>query len=371
MLHAGVTSTLTDLRESYWITSGRQLTKTLLKKCIICNKINSRAGKVQIAPLPKSRIIETPPFETIGLDFAGPLLIKTENKKVMKKVYILLITCAVTRAVHLELVESMNTEQFLLAMTRFMSRRGIPNIIFCDNAKTFKRAEADYKEIWRNLNAREIEEYYGEEKITWKYIAERASWWGGMYERLVGVVKQSLKKVLGTASLNFTEMATVLTQVEAVVNSRPITFVYNEPNEPSPLTPAHFLIGRRLRALPNRRVKQSETFNNTRKDQIIRWGYRQKIMNQMWKRWRTDYLMNLRSAHHIDQIIKTDSVFKIGDVVMVHDDKLPRQTWNLGVVTQPQQGRDGRVRSCLVKIANGNVIRRPVQLLYLLELPEP
>ncbi|GFQ98507.1 integrase catalytic domain-containing protein [Trichonephila clavata] len=139
VFHSGVSHTLVQVREKYWILKARQTIKSLLKKCIICKRFNSNPGNQVIAPLPDVRVTESPPFSVVGIDFAGPLFVKDSDAKQ----YILLITCAVTRSVHLELVGNMTTDTFLLAFRRFIARRGLFSLVISDNARTFKRAELE------------------------------------------------------------------------------------------------------------------------------------------------------------------------------------------------------------------------------------
>ncbi|KAL2076872.1 hypothetical protein ACEWY4_027539 [Coilia grayii] len=244
LMHAGVRDALVQLRDTYWILRGRQLVKGVLSRCCVCRRFKAKPVQQVTAPLPRDRITESPPFEVTGVDFAGPLYVKVSGA--LTKAYIALFTCAVTRAVHLELVSSQSTEHFLLAIKRFIARRGLCKVIYSDNAKTFKRAEQDSKQLWESIKYTHLLEYFSDRGISWRFIAERAAWWGGFWERLVQSVKTCLKKVLGRASLSFEEMTTILTEVEATLNSRPLTFVNNDLDEPQPLTPAHFLVGKRV-----------------------------------------------------------------------------------------------------------------------------
>lgn len=350
--------------------AGRQLAKRVIKGCMICRRARSKPGNAPSAPLPKNRIEESPPFSIIGVDYAGPLYIKGpryyETEKSLDKAYICLFTCAVTRALHLELVLSMTTEEFLLAFKRMVARRGKPTHIYSDNGKYFKRANKDLTKIWEILNNKKLLEYYGNEGISWQFIVERASWWGGFYERLVGSTKVVLKKILGKATLNYQEMETVLAETEAAINSRPLTFVFNEASEPSPLSPAHFLVGKRLTSLPPQ-YSSKEIVPSNREELTKRYKYRQSLNDRLWQRWQSEYLLQLRSAHHAKNKQK-DNLFKVGEVVLIHQDKVPKHIWKLGLVTELIIGRDGKVRACQVKTANGNIIRRPVQTLYSLEV---
>lgn len=210
-------------------------------------------------------------------------------------------------------------------------------------------------------------EFFSEKGITWKSIAERAAWWGGFWERIVRSVKTSLKKVLGRASLNFEEMCTVLTEVEAILNSRPLTFVNNEVDEPQPLTPAHFLVGKRLTSLRPKSFQADTPHPTVNKAEITRrWKYRQRLTTSFWNNWRKDYLLDLKSAHCCATL--TPTPLKVGDVVLIGEDHTPRQTWKLGRITELFAGRDGLVRSCMVRTPSGTLLRRPVQLLYCLEI---
>ena len=134
LMHAGVRDTLTEIRQGYWIVKGRQVVKKILNACVQCNKIQRKPFQQPTAPLPADRCSFSPPFAVTGLDFAGPFYLKETRDKA----WMCLFTCAVTRAVHLELVRSMSTPCFLMALERFFSRRGIPRIIYSDNARTFK-----------------------------------------------------------------------------------------------------------------------------------------------------------------------------------------------------------------------------------------
>ena len=365
VMHSGVRDTLVQVRERYWILRARQLVKTTVASCTVCKRFKAKAGRQITAPLPKDRITESPPFEVTGVDFAGPLYVKADDS--VKKSYIALFTCAVTRAVHLELVSDQSTETFLLALKRFISRRGLCKIIYSDNARTFKRADQDLKELWKAIKEPQLLEFFSEKGITWKFIAERAAWWGGFWERMVRSVKTCLKKVLGKASLNFEEMCTVLTEVEAIINSRPLTFVHNEVDEPQPLTPAHFLVGQRLTSLPPKTFPADTQHPTVSKAEITRrWKYRQRLTTSFWNAWRKDYLLDLKSAHRCDT--PTPTPLKVGDVVLIGEDNTPRQTWRLGRITELFTGRDGLVRSCMVRTPTGTLLRRPIQLLYCLEI---
>ncbi|XP_065068786.1 uncharacterized protein LOC135694057 [Rhopilema esculentum] len=236
MGHEGLRITLTELRSRFWITKGREFIKKLIKPCIICKKLEGKAYK---APLPNFRVQESPPFSKVGVDFAGPLYVKGLKGKT-HKTYIALSSCCVTRALHLELVEDLTAQSFLRCLRRFTARRGTPELIVSDNAKTFKAAAKSINRIFRN---KDIQQELESRRKEWKFNLERSPWWGGMFERMVGLVKCILRKILGNALLNKDEMHTVLVEVEGILNSRPLTYIYEDDFNVDILTPSHLMFG--------------------------------------------------------------------------------------------------------------------------------
>jgi hypothetical protein len=203
--HAGVETVITSLRDNYWIIGLRRLMKSVKKGCIPCQRVDAQACNQFAAPLPELRVHQAPPFSVTGLDYAGPLFCLDLPGT---KLYILLFTCAVVRAVHLELTESLTVVDCMLAIRRFSARRGLPSVFYSDNATTFTFVAAE----------KELVKYLGASSPKWKYIAPRSPWWGGWWERLVRSVKGALKKSLGSNCLTRSELETSLQEVEAGVN---------------------------------------------------------------------------------------------------------------------------------------------------------
>lgn len=358
LAHSGVSETLVQLRERFWILKGRQQVKRIIRKCIICQKFSNKSYSQEISPLPPDRIKEALPFEVSGVDFLGPLYLRNNTK-----IYVALFTCAVVRAVHLEIVMNLTTSEFLMAFRRFISRRGICKIIYSDNAKTFKKADKDLQQMWNLIKNPEVRNYFCERRIEWRFIVERAAWWGGFYERLVRSTKTCLKKILGRSSLEYKEFETILLEVEAILNSRPLTFVSNEVDDPSPLCPSHFLIGKRITALPPENIR---TQQSTKNELTRKYKYRLNLIQQFWKKWKQLYIMDLKSMHKS----VNNANFKISKdtVVLIHEDNQPRILWKLGIISEIHPGRDGKIRACTIRLSNGSFIRRAVQHLYPLEL---
>ena len=271
--------------------------KGYIRQCVVCRKVEGKTYSPACIPvLPSYRVSEDPPFSHSGLDFAGPLYIKPTHVKQDQtanseatKVYILLnMTCASTRAIHLELTRGLSVPAFLLAFRRFVSRRGLPATLISDNAQTFKSASNELKKVVRS---EEVLRYLAINRVTWKFIADRAPWWGGFWERMVKTVKQSLKKSIGRATLSYDELNTILTEVESIINPRPLTYVYDDTESISyPLTPSHLISGRRITNMANSSHFEVVSTNNslTRRSK-----HHRALLRHFTNDWRRNYLLNI------------------------------------------------------------------------------
>lgn len=207
----------------------------------------------------------------------------------------------------------------------------------------------------------EVANYCVNNKVTWKFSAEKTPWWGGFWERLIRIVKDCLRRSIGRRTLNLQELITLLAETEAVVNSRPITFTYLRPNELNVLTPSHFLLGCRLLSTPGSlgELRVDTTFLNL-------WVHRQRVLQHLWKRWLREYLLLLRSAHL--RKVHSNHGIEQGGIVIVHEDKVARMFWKTAIISECMKGKDGVVRACKIRLPRGSEVVRPVQRLYPLEL---
>ncbi|XP_033231659.1 uncharacterized protein LOC117182663 [Belonocnema kinseyi] len=205
--------------------------------------------------LPSARVTPKRPFYVCGVDYAGPYkLDERVRSRVTYKAYICIFVCFVTNAVHIELAHNLSTNVFLNCLRRFISRRGKCQHIHSDNRTNFVGARNNPNELTALLNKNKFQEivnnFVSQEHIQWHMIPPRAPHFGGLLEGAVKSVKKHLSRVIGEARFTFEEMHTVLTQVECCLNSRPLSPLSNDPNDLTPLTPGHFLIGDSLSALP-------------------------------------------------------------------------------------------------------------------------
>ena len=364
VFHCLVQATLTELRTRFWISKGRQFIKKILKKCFICKKLEGKPFHCPpTSAMPEYRVTEAPPFSKIGIDFAGPLYIK-DRKSEWNKMYVCLFVCCVSRAIHLELVPDLTAGTFLNSLRRFCARRGTPYIINSDNAKTFKASAKLLRKLYADVRVRD---FLNSRRIRWKFNLELSPWQGGHYERMVKSVKRCLRKVLGNSKISSDELHTVLTEVECVLNSRPLTYLYDEVGG-EVLTPSHLLTGRRLSTLCSD-VPSNCKVDNTQYSLHKRYMYLMRLLSHFWNRWRKEYLTNLRESHRINNCKQVQ--INTEDIVLVHDEHAKRATWKIGIVEEIIKGQDGHIRGAKVRtVGKGKkeFLNRPVQKLVPLEI---
>lgn len=258
-------------------------------------------------------------------------------------------------------MEDLSAGAFRRCLRRFIARYGTPALVVSDNAKTFQATERALNDLFNHPERRSDLE---REKIEWNL--ERAPWWGGFFERIVASVKDCLRKTLGDARLYFDELSTVLAEVECTINSRPLTYEYNEIEEV--LTPSHLIYGRRIRSLPDEVIEPDDAMNQG--SCSARFKYLSTKLSHFWNRWRKEYVASLREFHK--KQIKCDREGSAGgDVVVVYEEDRKRGEWKMGVVEDLVTGRDGIIRGAEVRvITKGKPVHlsRPVQKLYPLEI---
>ena len=211
-LHGGVQDTLCTIREKYWVPQGRQSVKSTTRKCFICKRIEGqRCSYPSPPPLPADRVGTFSPFEVTGVDYTGALNITESKTGEARKVYVVLFTCATTRAVHLELAVDLTAETFMNVFRRFVARRSCPKTMISDNGRQFKMSANILRQLMDNATIkRELEA----RSCKWKFIPPRSPWQGGFYERMIGIIKNCLKKTLVKRKVDVEDLYTFLAEVE-------------------------------------------------------------------------------------------------------------------------------------------------------------
>ena len=356
-LHGGVQATMAALRQKYWIPRLRQMVKSVCHKCNSCRKRRAKGmPALKMASLPTFRVEFTDPFATTGVDYAGPFYCKSSNKETMK-VYVLLFTCASTRAVHLKACKDMTTTEFKRSLKEFVARRGKPQRIVSDNAKTFIAAKK-----WLNSlkQDEDVGNYLASQSINWTFNMSRAPWWGGFFERLVGMMKSALAKAIGKAFLTLPEFEETLLDVECFMNNRPLTYLGEDFERPA-ITPNTLLRGQPATNLGEQMPSSDEQTVVAR-----RVKYMNRCRLQLRKRFIEEYLKALEERKR--PAGSAQIYVPNGSVVLIKDTLKQKSQWRIGRVEGRITGRDGITRGYKIRTGTGYIVERPVQLISNLEI---
>jgi hypothetical protein len=300
------------------------------------------------------------------MDYAGPVNIKYGHvrKPVIVKAYICIFVSLSVKAVHIELVSDLTSEAFIAALRRFIARRGYPTLLWSDNGTNFIGADRQLKELFHFIKSRSTEktisEFCSSKNIEWRFIPERSPHFGGLWEAAVKSMKFHLRRVISSeVKLTFEEMTTVLCQIEACLNSRPLCPLPTSNGDSlEVLTPGHFLIGRPLMALPDK--ESSEIPSST----LRRWHLCQNLIRHFWKRWSEEYIVELNK--YTKWFHKSKNV-EVGDIVLLRDVTLFPTRWPLARVIDVHPGRDNLVHVVTLKTEKGEY-KRPIMKIAMLLL---
>lgn len=372
LLHSGVNHTLSQVRREFWIPRGRNAVRKVITKCVLCRKNKGPPFALpSMPPWPKERVSRSTPFQYTGVDYFGPVNVTMND--VPKKMWVCLFTCLTVRAVHLEPVLDCTAEAFLNTISRFIARRGAPEQIISDNAPQFRLAKTLFDRTWHKvLRDDAVQSYISDNGIRWKFTTELAPWMGGVYERLVGLVKNTYKNAVGRKLLKHEEFITLIAEVESIVNSRPITYVYSDSSSGLALRPVDFLTDL-CTGTPSIDPTIRPEGGDAAKNLVRHWKAKQRRLDIIWKQWYDDYLLSMRerggTSHKGGRSEIRSSIPVVNEVVTVKNPDAPRGNWKLGRITKVIIGNDGSVRSAELVLPNGQVLRRSINHLYRLEIP--
>lgn len=277
--------------------------------------------------LPSVRVRPARPFLNAGVDFAGPFQALSSKGRGIRttKAYITIFVCLSNKAIHLELVGDLSTAAFIGAFKRFCSRSGKCSHIYSDQGQN------SVGKAWKEANSQftnEVAELLANDGTQWHFIPAYSPNFGGLWEAGVKSMKFHLKRELNT-NLTFEELTTVLCEIEACLNSRPLCQMDDDNTQP--LTPGHFLITEAPIIVPDHNLKDVKISN------LTRWQYTRKLVNDFWSRWQNEYLTRLQQR---PKWLKREDEFKVGDIVLIKQDNVPPGKWNMGRITEKHPGPD-------------------------------
>ena len=352
-LHGGIQATTSKVRERFWIPRLRKLVKSIKYKCLRCKMMQPKGLPAPpTSALPTFREEFSQLFATTGVDFAGPLNYKVKK---IKKAYITLFSCASTRAVHLKLCTDQSAPTFKHSLKELVARRGVPRLMDSNNAKTFKHT-AEWLKTLRLDD--DLQNYLASKHIQWRFNLSRAPWWGGFFERLIGIKKTALSESIGKALLTYKELEEALMDVECFMNNRPLTYL-NDEFEQRVITPKILIRGE-----PTTLLKEKAETLETR-----RMPYLRLSQHQLRKRWFNEYLKVLNEKQPA-KFTGNDKTLNNGRIVLIKGNLMTSKQWKLGKIVNKIVGKDGVVRGYKIQTGNSYIVERPTQLIADLEIEQ-
>ncbi|XP_061891197.1 uncharacterized protein LOC133641474 isoform X1 [Entelurus aequoreus] len=352
----------------FWIVGGKRRVSSVIYGCVKCRKLRALPQTQKMADLPADRLSTEPPFTNVGLDVFGPWTVsarRTRGGLAQDKRWAVLFTCMSVRAVHIEVIESLDTSCFINALRRFLAIRGPVKLIRSDRGTNFISACKELK-IPSNIDNTSVEKFLSDQDCRWMFNVPHASHMGGPWERMIGVARRILDAMflqLGTSKLTHEGLSTLMAEVTAIINARPLVPVSTDPDDPQILSPATLL----TQKVSPSTAPVGDWVKDLHKQQ---WRQIQHLAQTFWNKWKKQYLSTLqprRKWHSPHPNLLP------GSVVLLKDDQLKRNHWPLGLITQVFPSKDGRVRKVEIKVSRKDgtkVFLRPVTETILLMAPE-
>ncbi|XP_076032463.1 uncharacterized protein LOC143020186 [Oratosquilla oratoria] len=322
--HVGVEWTLSRVRKKFWIIRGRKLVKRVKMDCIVCKRLYGAPMNQRMSDLPPERCEPGgPAFRYVGVDLFGPFHVKVGRSE-MKR-YGCLYTCFTTRAIHIEKLDSLQTDAFINGFVRFTARRGYPSKVWSDNGTNLVGARAELARSVRDLDRSLIVRETRRRDVEWSFNPPSASHHGGVWERMI----RSVRKVLFALVIKCPRMIddvlqTLFCEAESIVNSRPLTKCSDDASDESPLTPNHLLLLQGNSPLSWGAFHDADPYRK-------HWRHVQHLAKQFWKRWVSEYLVELQRRQKWNSESPNLSV---GDLVLIMNENSPRGSWPLGRVQE-------------------------------------
>lgn len=353
--HQGVGSVLSRLREKYWVIGAKVSASRVIRKCIPCKRYNAKIGQQLMSDLPENRVkVGAAVFDSTSVDLFGPFRVKRARSQIKR--YCALYTCMATRAVHLEIVYDLSTDSFIQSFRRFTARRGRVSILRSDRGTNLRGAARELADTLSEWNESGIGQKFQQVGVEWRFGVPGASHHNGVHERLIRSARECLRQVLETQTLDDEGLLTLVTEVEHILNSRPLQPWINDPNCLRSITPNDVLLCQTTSGLPPGLFPEEGLLKR-------KWRQCQVLTNSFWKRFQAEYLhlLSLRTKW-----LTKRRNFTAGDLVLLVDPNQPRAQWPLARIVETKTSEDGLVRSCIVKTTNGQY-ERPIVKLVLLE----
>ncbi|XP_026113195.1 uncharacterized protein LOC113091779 [Carassius auratus] len=339
-----------------WIVSGKRSVSNIIHKCVLCKKLRGKMESQKMSALPSDRVSVDPPFTHTGLDVFGPFTVvtrKTRGHNAENKRWAVIFSCLNTRAVHLEVVESLSASSFICALRRFLAVRGPVKHFRSDRGTNFVGA---VKELQIDSSDSELKGFLQNQGCTWTFNAPHSSHMGGVWERMIGIARRILEALLMKTPTRLTHevLTTLMAEVMAIMNSRPLIPISSDTGMPQVLSPA-MLLTQKASVAPA--PPGNFEIGHLHKNQ---WRQVQMLADSFWKRWKQEYLSTLQPRRKWTE--ERESIQE-GDIVLLKDGEAKRSEWPIGLIAKTIASSDGKIRKVMVKTAKQGVFReylRPI-----------
>ncbi|XP_070196629.1 uncharacterized protein [Littorina saxatilis] len=337
-----------------WIVGAKRLVASVIQCCFLCRRLRGKLGQQFMSNLPADRVTPTAPFSHVGVDVFGPWSVETRRTRggvANSKRWAVVFTCLAIRAVHIEVVEDMSSSSFINALRRFVSLRGPVKEIRSDRGTNFIGAA---RELGLHALLKEdgpVSRHLAKVGVRWRFNPPHASHMGGAWERMIGVVRKILDSMLldlRRRPLTHEVLCTLMAEVCAIVNSRPITAISHDPDSPSVLTPSILLTMKG----EEEQIPLEMSNLNLKEMYKSQWKHVQVLSNIFWNRWKAEYLQSLQERQKWQHV---ETNFKEGDIVLLCDSGSHRNNWPVGLIVRAfRSNSDSLVRSAEVRIIKDN-----------------
>lgn len=365
LLHAGPRCLLSNLNQRFWLINGMRQVKKVTHRCLTCFRMKATAAKQLMGSLPRQRVTASRVFNKIGIDFAGPFQVKNSRvrRSIIGKGYVLVIVCFVTKAIHLEIASDISTGTFLACMKRFISRRGLPAEVFCDNGGAFRGAGNHLADLYKLYSSADhqaqVQHFASQQEIQFHFTPSYSPVFAGLAEAAVKSMKHILKRTVQKCILTYEQLNTVLCQIEAILNSRPLMPISSDVTDFSYLTPGHFLVGGPLTSYPESDI------SDTPSNRLSFWQNVESMKQSFWKVWHKQYLNQLQFRPKWRDDLPN---LKLGTLVILRDKNTSPLYWPMARVVKIFPGNDQKVRAFEVKTASGKTYTRSLSGVSVLPL---
>jgi hypothetical protein len=350
--HHNRETVVNEMRRKFWVPKIRVFINRVIKSCTLCAYRRAKPIVPKMAPLPRQRLEPfVPPFTNTAIDYAGPFEVAVGRRR--EKRWIVLFTCLTMRAIHLEVASSLDTSSCVMSIRNFMNRRGVPREMISDNGTNLKSAEKELKELlidldWNKVVTETQPIKPGCHSVKWTFIPPAAPHFGGVWERMIRLVKNSLYQVMKARAPKDEFFRSAIIEVESTVNSRPLHYTSTEDVCQPSITPNSLL----QLSLSGVSIPEPPDHINSK----YQWVVVQQIAHEFWKRWLRDYLPTIATR---TKWFDETKPLKVGQLVLLMDSNLKRNEWIKGRIVDVKKSLDGKIRSATVKTARG-VLNRPV-----------